>query len=60
MLFASERLYYSDSYLRAFTGAVTDVRELAGSHGDSIWKVSLDRTAFYPTSGGQPFDIGLL
>ena len=29
----SERLYYSDSFLRTFSGAVTDVRELAGSNG---------------------------
>jgi alanyl-tRNA synthetase len=59
-LHTSERLYYSDSFLRTFTGAVTDVRERAGSHGDSVWQLSLDRTAFYPTSGGQPFDTGLL
>ena len=39
---------------------VTDVRQLAGSQGDSVWQVALDRTAFYPTSGGQPFDTGLL
>jgi alanyl-tRNA synthetase len=60
MLFTTERLYYSDSFRRTFTGAVTDVREIAGSHGDSVWQLSLDRTAFYPTSGGQPFDTGLL
>lgn len=59
-MFTSERLYYSDSFLRTFSGAVTDVRELAGSQGDSVWQVALDRTAFYPTSGGQPFDTGLL
>jgi alanyl-tRNA synthetase len=56
----SERLYYQDSFLRTFAGAVTAVRELAGGHGESIWQVSLDRTAFYPTSGGQPFDTGVL
>jgi alanyl-tRNA synthetase len=55
----SERLYYSDSFLKTFTGAVTDVREVAGSRG-AVWQVSLNRTAFYPTSGGQPFDTGLL
>ena len=27
---------------------------------DDRWKVTLDRTAFYPTSGGQPFDTGTL
>jgi alanyl-tRNA synthetase len=47
----SERLYYSDS---------ADVREQPGGDGGSIWRVSLDRTAFYPTSGGQPFDTGVL
>jgi alanyl-tRNA synthetase len=60
MLFTPERLYYSDSFLKTFAGVVTDVREIAGTHGDSIWQLSLDRTAFYPTSGGQPFDTGLL
>jgi len=56
----SERLYYSDSFLKTFTGAVTEVRERAGSDGEPIWQLSLDRTAFYPTSGGQPFDKGQL
>jgi alanyl-tRNA synthetase len=56
----SERLYYSDSFLRTFTGAVTDIRELTGSNGELIWQLALDRTAFYPTSGGQPFDTGQL
>jgi alanyl-tRNA synthetase len=56
----SERLYYSDSFLKSFTGVVTNVRELAGSHDESIWQLSLNRTAFYPTSGGQPFDTGVL
>jgi alanyl-tRNA synthetase len=55
-----ERLYYSDSFLKIFTGAVTDVRELAGSNGEPIWQLALNRTAFYPTSGGQPFDTGKL
>jgi alanyl-tRNA synthetase len=59
-LHTSERLYYSDSFLRTFTGAVTDVRELTGSNGELIWQLALNRTAFYPTSGGQPFDTGQL
>ena len=53
----SERLYYSDSFLRDFAGTVAAVREFAGSQG---WQLSLNRTAFYPTSGGQPFDLGTL
>jgi alanyl-tRNA synthetase len=56
----SERLYYSDSFLTTFTATVTDVRELTGSNGEPGWQLLLSRTAFYPTSGGQPFDTGLL
>jgi alanyl-tRNA synthetase len=47
----TERLYYTDSYLRAFTARIA-------GHADDGRTVYLDRTAFYPTSGGQPFDIG--
>ena len=47
------RLYYTDSYLRDFDAAVAERAE-GGS------RIYLDRTAFYPTSGGQPFDTGLL
>ncbi len=56
----SERLYYSDSFLRTFAAEVTAVRELAGNSGEPVWQAALDHTAFYPTSGGQPFDTGLL
>jgi alanyl-tRNA synthetase len=51
----TERLYYSDSYLTRFTATVTRV----DTH-DGRPAVVLDRTAFYPTSGGQPFDTGVL
>ncbi len=47
----TDRLYYADSYLKEFEGRVLEVRDGA---------VRLDRTAFYPTSGGQPFDTGTL
>jgi alanyl-tRNA synthetase len=56
----TERLYYSDSFLKEFSGSVTAVRELSGAAGKPAWQLLLDRTAFYPTSGGQPFDTGLL
>ena len=59
-MYNSERLYYADSFLRTFAAAVTDVRELGGSNGEPIWKLSLNPTAFYPTSGGQPSDTGYL
>ena len=49
----TERLYYHDCYLREFTAAVVDVDE-----GGLV--AYLDRTAFYPASGGQPFDVGTL
>ncbi len=49
------RLYYTDPYLTAFDATVTEVTEHEGSPA-----VVLDRTAFYPTSGGQPFDTGRL
>jgi alanyl-tRNA synthetase len=59
-LHTSERLYYSDSFLKTFAAAVTEIRELAASNGEPIWQLALNRTAFYPASGGQPFDTGRL
>lgn len=56
----AERLYYADSALSTFTATVTDIRERSRSADGSLWQVALDRTAFYPTSGGQPHDIGTL
>ncbi|HKV46040.1 MAG TPA: DHHA1 domain-containing protein [bacterium] len=54
----TERLYYTDAYLRTFAARVTAV-EPAGDWGPHPGVV-LDRTAFYPTSGGQPHDTGTL
>ena len=51
----TERLYYDNAYLTEFDAQVLACRE-NGSHYD----VLLDRSAFYPTSGGQPFDTGTL
>lgn len=56
----TDRLYYADSFLRAFTAKVVDVRESSRAEGVSIWQVALDRSAFYPASGGQPSDTGSL
>ena len=53
----TERLYYDDAYLWTFDAAVTAVKN--GTRPGE-WKVTLDRSAFYPTSGGQPFDTGTL
>ena len=49
----TERLYYQDSYLREFRARVLNTSQ--DGH-----RVYLDRTAFYPASGGQPFDTGTL
>jgi alanyl-tRNA synthetase len=49
------RIYYTDPYCRRFDARVTDAFDL-----DRRPAVVLDRTAFYPSSGGQPFDIGRL
>lgn len=51
----TQRLYYEQTYLKEFKAVVTNVHP----HGES-WAVSLDRSAFYPTSGGQPYDTGTL
>ncbi|HWC18736.1 MAG TPA: alanyl-tRNA editing protein, partial [Terriglobales bacterium] len=56
----TDRLYYNDSFLYEFDASVLDVRELKREGSRSTWAVKLDRTAFYPTSGGQPFDTGMM
>lgn len=49
----TERLYYNDGYLKQFRAQVIEIA------GDGH-RVYLDRTAFYPSSGGQPADTGTL
>jgi alanyl-tRNA synthetase len=56
----SERLYYSEPFLASFEAHVVDIREVSRNQGQTLWQISLDRTAFYPTSGGQPHDTGAL
>ncbi|HJZ73581.1 MAG TPA: alanyl-tRNA editing protein [Vicinamibacterales bacterium] len=51
----TDRLYYADPYLREFDARI---ERLESRGGRTV--VTLDRTAFYPTSGGQPFDTGTL
>lgn len=51
----TERLYYADPYLLSFNARV--VRTAMGEGGQQVW---LDRSAFYPTSGGQPYDTGTI
>jgi alanyl-tRNA synthetase len=51
----TDRLYYSDAYLRTFEAQVIDRAEVNGQPA-----VILDRSAFYPEGGGQPSDRGTL
>ncbi|MGB7439344.1 MAG: DHHA1 domain-containing protein [Candidatus Acidiferrum sp.] len=54
---ATHRLYYDDSFLQTFTARVLSCAPIA-SVPQPAWKVLLDQTAFYPSSGGQPNDLG--
>lgn len=56
----TERLYSTDSFLTTFDAVVTDIQEVSRAGGQSLWRVALDRSAFYPTGGGQPYDAGTL
>ena len=47
----TELLYLRDAYLQQFEARVVGVRDNA---------IALDQTAFYPTGGGQPHDVGTL
>ena len=51
----TERLYYENAYLTEFEATVLDCIPKKGQY-----HVLLDRSAFYPTSGGQPYDKGTL
>ena len=52
---STERLYYNHPDIRTFDATV--IRSEPRGDRVAVW---LDRTAFYPTSGGQPFDTGVL
>ena len=51
----TERLYYDEVYLKEFDATVLEARP-----GKTGCEIRLDRSAFYPTSGGQPYDTGTL
>jgi len=58
----THRIYYDDAYVKEFEARVVHCEVLppdvnAGITGQ-VWGLVLDRTAFYPTSGGQPNDLG--
>jgi alanyl-tRNA synthetase len=51
----TNRLYYADPYQRMFDATLVARKVIGGKPA-----VALDQTAFYPTGGGQPNDLGLL
>ena len=50
---STDRLYYTDAYARTFEATLH-------SRAEGGRRIYLNRTAFYPTSGGQPHDLGML
>ena len=51
----TEKLFWIDPYQKEFTAAVVQQFPVQDGHA-----VVLDRTCFYATSGGQPYDVGTL
>jgi len=52
---SEKRLYYNDSYISVFKGQITDLY----TDKDKSYLI-LDKTGFYPSSGGQPCDHGII
>lgn len=51
----TERLYYSDSYIKEFEATV-----ISCENAEKGYKVVLDKTAFFPEGGGQQSDTGFI
>jgi alanyl-tRNA synthetase len=64
----TKRLYYDDAFTREFSAQVLRCEPEGAAKPENpegpppggLWRVTLDRSAFYPTSGGQPHDTGRL
>ena len=61
----TDRIYYDDAFAKVFRAQVLSCEPAFAPDEDTgaavtKWGVKLDRTAFYPTSGGQPHDVGKL
>jgi len=58
----THRIYYDDAYVKEFDARIMHCEVLPPDVNSGItaqvWGLILDRTAFYPTSGGQPNDLG--
>ena len=54
---ATRRIYYDDAFVKEFTADILSCESEVHA-GNPAWCVILNQTAFYPTSGGQPNDLG--
>lgn len=50
------KIFYQDAYIKSFTAQVVD----QGNDSNGKYYIVLSQTAFYPTGGGQPHDIGTI
>src|SRR3974390_2288442 len=61
---STRRLYYDDAYLQNFEARVLSCEPASPVMSESgpraAWEILLDQSAFYPVSGGQPFDLGMI
>ena len=53
----TRRLYYDDAFMRDFSAEVLSCEPMVHA-ASPAWGVTLNQTALYPTSGGQPHDFG--
>ena len=56
----TKRIYYEDAFVREFSATARAAEDRETGNGEQRWRVVLDKTAFYPSSGGQPNDLGTL
>ena len=60
----TQRRYYDNPFEQEFTAEVLRCEPVTAETEDTsearLWRVTLNRTAFYPSSGGQPHDTGQL
>ena len=50
------KIFYQDAFIKSFTAQVVD----QGKDKEGKYYIVLNQTAFYPTGGGQPHDIGTI
>lgn len=51
----TEKLYYKDAYIKEFEATVLSCKK-----EENLYKIVLDKTAFFPEGGGQTSDVGVI